>query len=261
MKLSPCLICKSEVCVMESFYSLLVKSLITASTFILVTLIVFYHAVDIKLFSVNNCIEDWRIATSPRKMGFVVLEVLLCMIHPPPILSNYMWPSDQLHSDSSYDHSSHPDVTFPPPRYTTAVPGEHHSISSKLHIPDTENSSASYATVFTTPYITSTPRFVEHKSEFISLELSLSIPMFLRLYLIFRVLLLHSTFFTDAGSRSIGALNRVKINVRFVLKTLATAQPGTMLLIFILFMWVITSWIMRVCERLVYPIESYGLVC
>lgn len=41
------------------------------------------------------------------------------------------------------------------------------------------------------------------------LDMVLSVPMFLRLYLIARVMLLHSKLFTDASSRSIGALNKV----------------------------------------------------
>lgn len=40
-------------------------------------------------------------------------------------------------------------------------------------------------------------------------DMVLSVPMFLRLYLIARVMLLHSKLFTDASSRSIGALNKV----------------------------------------------------
>ncbi|KAF0045435.1 hypothetical protein F2P81_001964 [Scophthalmus maximus] len=40
------------------------------------------------------------------------------------------------------------------------------------------------------------------------LDMVLSVPMFLRLYLIARVMLLHSKLFTDASSRSIGALNK-----------------------------------------------------
>ena len=42
----------------------------------------------------------------------------------------------------------------------------------------------------------------------VPLDVALSVPMFLRLYLICRVMLLHSKLFTDASSRSIGALNR-----------------------------------------------------
>ncbi|XP_018646098.1 calcium-activated potassium channel [Schistosoma mansoni] len=175
----------AKVYLRTSIYSILIKSLISASTLILVGLTLVYHAVDVQLFCINNCIEDWRIAMNCRKISLTLIEVFICLIHPPPILSNY--------NIYSYRNSY----------YTLSTLG----------------------------------------------KLIFSVPMFLRLYLIFRVLLLHSTMFTDAGSRSIGALNRVKINVRFVLKTLATICPGTMLLIFILSMWIVTSWIMRVCER------------
>lgn len=48
----------------------------------------------------------------------------------------------------------------------------------------------------------------------VSLDVALSLPMFLRLYLICRVMLLHSKLFTDASSRSIGALNRINFNTR-----------------------------------------------
>ncbi|VEL14666.1 unnamed protein product [Protopolystoma xenopodis] len=82
----------------------------------------------------------------------------------------------------------------------------------------------------------------------ISMDIVFGIPMFFRLYLIFRVLLLHSRMLTDASSRSIGALNRVQFNVKFVLKTLMTICPGTVLLVFILSLWIIASWVMRVCE-------------
>jgi len=45
-------------------------------------------------------------------------------------------------------------------------------------------------------------------------DVLLSIPMFLRLYLVARVMLLHSRLFTDASSRSIGALNKITFNTK-----------------------------------------------
>lgn len=80
-------------------------------------------------------------------------------------------------------------------------------------------------------------------------DVPLSLPMFLRLYLICRVMLLHSKLFTDASSRSIGALNRINFNTRFVLKTLMTICPGTVLLVFMVSLWIIASWTLRQCER------------
>ena len=83
----------------------------------------------------------------------------------------------------------------------------------------------------------------------VPVDLLLALPMFLRLYLIGRVMLLHSKLFTDASSRSIGALNRINFNTRFVLKTLMTICPGTVLLVFMLSLWIIASWTLRACER------------
>ncbi|XP_047387308.1 small conductance calcium-activated potassium channel protein 1 isoform X2 [Sciurus carolinensis] len=80
-------------------------------------------------------------------------------------------------------------------------------------------------------------------------DVLLSIPMFLRLYLLGRVMLLHSKIFTDASSRSIGALNKITFNTRFVMKTLMTICPGTVLLVFSISSWVIAAWTVRVCER------------
>lgn len=81
------------------------------------------------------------------------------------------------------------------------------------------------------------------------LDVLLSVPMFLRLYLLARVMLLHSRIFTDASSRSIGALNRVTFNTRFVTKTLMTICPGTVLLVFSISSWIVAAWTVRVCER------------
>ncbi|KAF0880569.1 KCNN3 protein, partial [Crocuta crocuta] len=78
-------------------------------------------------------------------------------------------------------------------------------------------------------------------------DIILSIPMFLRLYLIARVMLLHSKLFTDASSRSIGALNKINFNTRFVMKTLMTICPGTVLLVFSISLWIIAAWTVRRC--------------
>jgi len=83
----------------------------------------------------------------------------------------------------------------------------------------------------------------------VPIDLILSLPMFLRLYLVCRVLLLHSRLFSDASSRSIGALNRITFNTRFVLKTLMTICPGTVLLVLMLSLWILASWMLRACER------------
>ncbi|XP_068175987.1 small conductance calcium-activated potassium channel protein 2-like [Antennarius striatus] len=84
-------------------------------------------------------------------------------------------------------------------------------------------------------------------------DIILSVPMFLRLYLIGRVMLLHSKLLTDASSRSIGALNKISFDTRFVMKTLMTICPGTVLLVFSVSCWIIAAWIVRVCESIYSP--------
>ncbi|XP_017282352.1 small conductance calcium-activated potassium channel protein 1 [Kryptolebias marmoratus] len=81
------------------------------------------------------------------------------------------------------------------------------------------------------------------------LEIMLALPMFLRLYLLGRAMMLHSRLFTDTASRSIGALNKIHYNTRFVGKTLMTTYPGTVLMIFSVSLWIVAAWGLHVCER------------
>eukprot|EP00106_Octopus_bimaculoides_P017965 XP_014785407.1 PREDICTED: small conductance calcium-activated potassium channel protein-like isoform X1 [Octopus bimaculoides] len=164
------------------------KSLISVSTVILLGLILAYHALEvqsIQLFAVDNCVEDWRIAISWRRGMQLLLEIIVCAIHPIPGDFYFMWPTSLKQTVQS------------------------------VQVP---------------------------------VDIILSLPMFFRLYLICRVMLLHSRLFTDASSRSIGALNRINFDTRFVLKTLMTICPGTVLLVFMLSLWIIASWTLRACE-------------
>ncbi|XP_023215377.1 small conductance calcium-activated potassium channel protein 1-like [Centruroides sculpturatus] len=175
----------------ETIYSYSIKTMITVSTLVLLCLIGAYHAleVQVRLFMIDNCADDWRIAMTPQRMSTIFLEIVICAVHP--------------------------------------IPGEY---------------------VFTW-----TIKVVNHgrepRTEDVPIDVVLSLPMFLRLYLICRVMLLHSKLFTDASSRTMGALNRINFNTRFVLKTLMTICPGTVLLVFMVSLWIISSWTMRLCER------------
>ncbi|XP_057377654.1 small conductance calcium-activated potassium channel protein-like isoform X3 [Daphnia carinata] len=172
-----------------SFYSTALKTLISVSTVILLGLIVAYHALEVQLFLIDNCADDWRIAMTWQRMSQISFELVICAVHP--------------------------------------IPGEHYFLwTTKL---------ANHGGVI--------------GSKWVPVDVALSLPMFLRLYLICRVMLLHSKLFTDASSRSIGALNRINFNTRFVLKTLMTICPGTVLLVFMVSLWIIASWTLRQCER------------
>ncbi|KAI1301912.1 Small conductance calcium-activated potassium channel protein [Halotydeus destructor] len=172
-----------------SAFSNAVKTLITVSTLMLLGLIVAYHALEVQLFMIDNCADDWRIAMTLQRIGLIMMELVICAVHP--------------------------------------VPGEY--------------------------YFTWTTKLANHggriESTEVPIDVTLSLPMFFRLYLICRVMLLHSKLFTDASSRSIGALNRINFNTRFVLKTLMTICPGTVLMVFMVSLWIIGSWTMRLCER------------
>lgn len=97
----------------------------------------------------------------------------------------------------------------------------------------------------------------------VPVDIILSLPMFMRLYLIVRVMLLHSKLFTEASSRSIGALNKITFNTRFVLKTLMNIFPGTVLVVFMMTLWIISAWILKACEWYAFPFsKNYSLpVC
>ncbi|KAK2580947.1 hypothetical protein KPH14_006013 [Odynerus spinipes] len=172
-----------------SFYSTALKTLISVSTVILLGLIFAYHALEVQLFMIDNCADDWRIAMTWQRISQITVELVICAIHPIPGEYYFLW--------------------------TTKLANKGGDIGSKW-----------------VPY-----------------DVTLSLPMFLRLYLICRVMLLHSKLFTDASSRSIGALNRINFNTRFVLKTLMTICPGTVLLVFMVSLWIIASWTLRQCER------------
>ncbi|XP_050313355.1 small conductance calcium-activated potassium channel protein isoform X1 [Anthonomus grandis grandis] len=174
----------------DEFYSIALKTLISVSTVILLGLIVAYHALEVQLFMIDNCADDWRIAMTWQRICQISMELIICAVHPIPGHYRFVW--------------------------TTKLANKQNGgIGSKC-----------------VPY-----------------DVPLSLPMFLRLYLICRVMLLHSKLFTDASSRSIGALNRINFNTRFVLKTLMTICPGTVLLVFMVSLWIIASWTLRQCER------------
>lgn len=191
----------------------------------------------IQLFMIDNCADDWRIAMTWQRICQITLELSICAVHPIPGQYYFEW--------------------------TTKLANKNKAIGKAI-----------------VPY-----------------DVALSLPMFLRLYLICRVMLLHSKLFTDASSRSIGALNRINFNTRyvhsiyyansysfcwhscgitlqfhstldwsvticlieiifhysfmdrFVLKTLMTICPGTVLLVFMVSLWIIASWTLRQCER------------
>ncbi|KAM7138200.1 intermediate conductance calcium-activated potassium channel protein 4 isoform 2-T2 [Macrochelys suwanniensis] len=166
-------------------YLFLVKCLLSLSTAALLGLILAFHLKEIQLFMLDNSLQDWRIAVSGPKLGLILLELLVCSLHPVP-----MGGSPCLA----------PELGPSPP----FLPGA---------------------------------------------EVPLSLLMFLRLYLVPRAALLQSRVLGDASYRTIGSLNQIRFRFPFVLRLLVNAQPGRVLLVLTLGLWLAASWVLSVCER------------
>jgi hypothetical protein len=68
----------------DSTFSLFLKATITFTTIILVGLVFYYHRIDITLYCLDNSIDDWRIALTPKRIFFIILEAFVCILHPIP---------------------------------------------------------------------------------------------------------------------------------------------------------------------------------
>uniref|UniRef100_A0A8R1HLS8 CaMBD domain-containing protein n=1 Tax=Caenorhabditis japonica TaxID=281687 RepID=A0A8R1HLS8_CAEJA len=97
------------------------------------------------------------------------------------------------------------------------------------------------------PYINADTRQV--KMIDVPVDVLLSVPMFLRSYLVCRFMVLHSKQFQDAATRSIAALNRISMDFRFVIKTMMADHPLRVLIVFTLSYWICMSWMFTQCER------------
>ncbi|XP_074927495.1 intermediate conductance calcium-activated potassium channel protein 4 [Chelonoidis abingdonii] len=166
-------------------YLFLVKCLLSLSTATLLALILAFHVKEIQLFMLDNSLQDWRLAVSGPKLGLILLELLVCSLHPFP-----MGGSPCLAPELA------PLASF--------LPGA---------------------------------------------ETPLSLLMFLRLYLVPRALLLQSRVLGDASYRTIGSLNQIRFQYPFVLRLLVNRQPGRVLLVLTLGLWLTASWVLAVCER------------
>ncbi|XP_013931157.1 PREDICTED: intermediate conductance calcium-activated potassium channel protein 4 [Thamnophis sirtalis] len=161
------------------------KCFITLSTVGLMILIFAFHIKEIQLFMLDNALTDWRIAVSTPKLAFIMLEFLVCSLHPFPV-------------------------------------GDFFCLDPKP----------------------------EQDYVFLSdVDMLLSLVMFLRLYLVPRAVLLRSSVLGDASYRSIGSLNKIHFQYPFVLRVMVNSQPGRVLLIFTMGLWIIAFWVLSVCER------------
>lgn len=237
-------------------------------------LILAYHVYVIKIFSCDDSIEDWRMAVDCSRIFQMTLEVLVCIIHPFPgsyliefpVSSALVGPGTEIYSpiydsqQTTKSLTSH-NITRMTTRQTAnrTVNFRPFSGLSTFPTPITPSSPMSTSSLPSLSTFSSLDSVQSHSVKIVSIDLILSVPMFFRLYLLFRVMLLHSKLFTDAGSRSIGAMNKVNFDTRFIFKTLMTMCPGKLLLGFILCLWIVYSWTLRACESF-YDTENGSLL-
>ncbi|CAF4679298.1 unnamed protein product [Rotaria sp. Silwood1] len=81
-----------------------------------------------------------------------------------------------------------------------------------------------------------------------SVDVALGLPMFLRLYLLWRFIMFHSHLFRDASSRSVGYLNKVSIDYFFLIKTYLQQWPTRCLTAFCIIVFLVGSWSLRACS-------------
>ncbi|CAI4231527.1 unnamed protein product [Auanema sp. JU1783] len=82
------------------------------------------------------------------------------------------------------------------------------------------------------------------------------IPMFLRLYIICRFILMHSRQYQDCATRTIASLNHVGVDFRFVFKSQLYKRPLYVLGLGTLFFWTVVTWTLTQCERYTFPAIS-----
>ncbi|CAF3936361.1 unnamed protein product, partial [Rotaria sp. Silwood1] len=87
-----------------------------------------------------------------------------------------------------------------------------------------------------------------HPLSYASVDVALGLPMFLRLYLVWRFIMFHSHLFRDTSSRSVGYLNRVSIDYFFLIKTYLEQWPIVCLTVFCIIVFLVGSWSLRACS-------------
>ena len=178
----------------RSIWSSVLKMCITASTVALLIFLGLYHYLDIQLFTVDNGVNDMRLALTAHRVCKIAAEFILCSIHPIPGAFTITWNA-------------------------TVAEGQH---SRTMLVP---------------------------------LDVVLSLPMFLRAYLICRAIMLHSRLYQDASSQGLGALNRIHFNFRFVFKSLMTLYPEYVLSVIMVGALLSSSWALRLCEM--YGVDGH----
>lgn len=198
----------------QTWLSWTMKLLMTISTFFLVALIIVYHYYDVKLYCVNNSVDNWRLAMKGTKIISILLEILICAVHPFPGISSFNDKTKRMNVTSSACSTLSSADLFP----------------------------VSMEVAFGLPSEGEDNLFFRLKKMFDYFS------VFVRLYLWCRFLTFHSHMVRDTSSQSLGYLNKVAIDFAFVLKTYFQQYPSRCLIIFCAVVFLIGSWALRACD-------------
>lgn len=204
-------LCLFSVIDKASAMSFFVKVGISISTVSLLVVLALYHRVDIQLFTIDNCVDDWCLAIDRTRVLKIGMEMLICSVHPIP---------------GTYTSSNRQGNTTP-----------QSSLASSTISSGALNSSA-------LPF------------EIPSYDVFLALPMFLRVYLLCRSVMLHSRLYEDASSQSLGALNRIHFNFAFIFKSFMSLHAEHVLIMITIIAFLISSWCLRLCEIQFRPTEA-----
>jgi len=199
--------------------SWLIKLIITISTIILVGLVIYYHYLNLKLHATHNSLDDWHIALTVKRIVLIILEILICAIHPMPRYFPRHWLSkhEEIIINSTRSNSF----------VTSSVSSSYIAIDVALGLPSKYNIIS----------------LKQDSKSFVYIPI-----VFARLYLICRCIMFHSHFIRDAPSRSLGSFNQISINFPFLMKTYLEQWPTRFLITTCCIMFFIGSWSIRACD-------------
>lgn len=83
----------------------------------------------------------------------------------------------------------------------------------------------------------------------IPVDVLLCLPMFLRLYIACRYLVLHSVHFQDPATKAMASLNQISVDFPFVVRTQLTERPLSIIAFSTVCFWLILAWMLTQCER------------
>lgn len=200
-----------------SYYSLVLRTLAVLSTVALICTIINYHRIEVKIALIDSGADDWRVAVSTERLVKLGIELFICSICPFPGKSYY--------------------ALFIASYYVCNVG----YLDAVLMIFLASGSGTMFWTYVREDH--------QINTVVVPVDVALSIPMYLRVYLFCRFMVLHSRQFQDAATRSIAALNRISMDFWFVVKTMMSDHPLRVLIMFTVIYWLCASWAFTQCER------------